>query len=42
MDAGSKNGTYLNGKRVVIPVLLRNGDQIKLGDSVWTFSIEEN
>jgi len=40
MDTGSKNGTYLNGKRVIAPTLLRNGDQIKLGESLLTFSIE--
>jgi adenylate cyclase len=40
MDTGSKNGTYLNGKRVIAPTLLRNGDRIKLGESLLTFSIE--
>jgi len=40
MDTGSKNGTYLNGKRVIAPTLLKNGDQIKLGESILTFSIE--
>ena len=40
IDTGSKNGTYLNGKRVIAPTLLRNGYQIKLGDSLLTFSIE--
>jgi adenylate cyclase len=40
MDTGSKNGTYLNGKRVIAPTLLRNGDQIKLAEHLLTFSIE--
>jgi len=40
IDTGSKNGTYLNGKRVIAPTLLKNGDQVKLGDSLLTFSIE--
>lgn len=40
MDTGSKNGTYLNGKRVITPILLKNGDQIKLGEFLFTFSIE--
>jgi len=31
MDLGSSNGTYLNGRRVTEPVLLRNQDQIEIG-----------
>jgi len=30
-DLGSRNGTYVNGERVVTPVLLRDGDRIHLG-----------
>lgn len=30
-DAGSKNGTYLNNKKVEIPTPLQKGDMIKLG-----------
>ena len=31
MDLGSANGTFLNDKKVTAPVLLTNGDQIRLG-----------
>jgi adenylate cyclase len=31
-DLGSRNGTFLNGTRVAIPVPLKDGDQISLGD----------
>ena len=33
-DLGSKNGTYLNGKRLEQPALLANGDEIWIGRSV--------
>ncbi len=36
-DAGSTNGTYLNGERILEPVQLRDGDQIKVGDVVFAF-----
>ena len=32
MDLGSRNGTLLNGRRVTVPVLLRDGDTIMIGD----------
>ena len=31
LDLGSSNGTYLNGRRITQPVLLRDGDQIEIG-----------
>jgi len=31
-DLGSRNGTFLNGTRVTIPVPLNDGDRISLGD----------
>jgi len=31
-DLGSRNGTFLNGTRVTIPVTLNDGDRISLGD----------
>lgn len=37
MDLGSSNGTYLNGRRVTEPVLLRNQDQIEIGPFRLTF-----
>ena len=36
-DQGSTNGTYLNGERLLNPVQLRDGDQIRVGDIVFTF-----
>jgi adenylate cyclase len=37
IDSGSANGTLLNDKRVLVPVPLRNGDQLLIGDHVLTF-----
>jgi len=39
IDMGSANGTYLNGKRVIVPTLLKNGDVINVGSrtNVLTF-----
>jgi adenylate cyclase len=31
LDLGSSNGTYLNGRRLTQPVLLRDQDQIEVG-----------
>jgi adenylate cyclase len=36
-DLGSRNGTFLNGTRVTIPVPLNDGDQISLGDFPISF-----
>ena len=36
-DAGSKNGTQLNGNRVTTPVPLTDGDEIRLGTIVLRF-----
>jgi adenylate cyclase len=36
-DLGSRNGTFLNGTRVTIPVPLKDGDQILLGDFPISF-----
>jgi len=36
-DVGSTNGTFLNGERLLAPSELRDGDQIKVGDVVFTF-----
>jgi adenylate cyclase len=37
VDFGSTNGTLLNGRRVIRPTLLRDGDQIRIGDESLTF-----
>ena len=39
VDLGSKNGTYLRGRRVIEPSPLKDGDQIRLGSVVITFRI---
>jgi transcriptional regulator with PAS, ATPase and Fis domain len=35
-DLGSRNGTLVNGRRIVGPVKLRPGDVFELGRSFWT------
>jgi len=40
-DHGSTNGTYLNGERLQHAVQLRDGDQIKIGDVIFTFNDPE-
>lgn len=36
-DLGSTNGTYLNDERVLSPAALRDGDQILVGDVLFSF-----
>ncbi|MDD8025385.1 MAG: SpoIIE family protein phosphatase [Acidobacteriota bacterium] len=36
-DAGSKNGTFLNGRKLGAPMLLRTGDEIRLGGARIVF-----
>ena len=36
-DQGSTNGTYLNDERLLNPAQLRDGDQVRVGDIVFTF-----
>ncbi len=36
-DAGSRNGTYVGEKRVTVPHLLENGDELVLGESRLRF-----
>lgn len=36
-DAGSRNGTYLNGARIVGPVKLKHGDRIEVGNTTVEF-----
>jgi len=36
-DMGSTNGTYLNNERLSEPMQLRDGDQIQVGDVLFTF-----
>ena len=37
LDLGSRNGTYVNGKRIKLPCLLNNGDYISLGETTIEF-----
>lgn len=37
VDLGSGNGTYLNGRRVVQPTRLRDGDQLEIGSFQLSF-----
>ncbi len=37
IDLGSGNGTYLNGRRVIQPTQLTNGDNLQVGDHVLGF-----
>ncbi|GBF78955.1 adenylate/guanylate cyclase domain-containing protein [Aphanothece sacrum] len=37
IDLGSSNGTFVNGRRVTIPVTLHNGDQITFGKTEVDF-----
>lgn len=34
-DTGSKNGTWVNDRRVLAPTRLAAGDVVKLGNTVW-------
>lgn len=36
-DLGSTNGTFLNDERLLAPIALRDGDQILVGDVLFTF-----
>jgi DNA-binding winged helix-turn-helix (wHTH) protein len=38
-DVNSKNGTFLNGKRLTTPVVLADGGEIRLGSVTLTFRV---
>lgn len=40
-DAGSKNGTFVNGRRLVSPVRLWTGDTIRLGELALAFEDQD-
>ncbi|BFM39067.1 adenylate/guanylate cyclase domain-containing protein [Synechocystis sp. LKSZ1] len=42
IDLGSRNGTFVNGRRVSIPVLLKNRDQITFGKTEAKFYASEH
>jgi pSer/pThr/pTyr-binding forkhead associated (FHA) protein len=37
LDTASRNGTYLNGSRLIRPGLLKSGDEIRLGNHTLLF-----
>jgi adenylate cyclase len=36
-DMGTRNGTFLNGKKISKPTILKNGDEIRVGSAVIEF-----
>src|SRR4030081_1544463 len=42
VDLGSSNGTHINGRRVVQPITLQEGDVIQIGEQSLTFRYEAN
>jgi pilus assembly protein CpaF len=38
-DAGSSNGTQVNGQKIKRPRVLHSGDQIRIGDEFATFEV---
>ena len=38
-DCGSKNGTFVNGKRITCATTLQENDQIKIGDITFVIKI---
>lgn len=40
-DLNSANGTYVNGNRIVDPVRLKHGDQVKLGSTLLMYGSED-
>ncbi|MBV9128294.1 MAG: FHA domain-containing protein, partial [Verrucomicrobia bacterium] len=41
MDLGSRNGTYVNDQRVVMPVTLKNGSKIRIANNEMIFEVVE-
>lgn len=40
IDVGSSNGSFVNGRRIATPQLLRDGDEIRIGSTVLRFAQE--
>jgi DNA-binding winged helix-turn-helix (wHTH) protein len=41
-DLGSKNGTYVNDRRVEAPTRIADGDQIRIGSLLFTFRLSQS
>ena len=39
-DLNTSNGTFVNGTRINEPVMLKDGDQIKIGESILKFKLD--
>jgi adenylate cyclase len=37
IDLGSRNGSFVNGRRVTVPAILRDGDEIRFGETLLIF-----
>src|SRR4051812_35627906 len=35
-DLGSTNGTFVNGSRITVVTVLKDGDEVRLGNTVWS------
>lgn len=42
VDLNSSNGTFLNGQRIVTPINLKQGDQIKVGSTLLVFNPQQH
>jgi class 3 adenylate cyclase len=42
VDFGSRNGTYLNGQRIIQPTRLRAGDRVNIGPFEFIFRLSES
>ncbi len=40
IDLGSRNGTFVNDQRVIVPITLLDGARIRIADNILTFSEE--
>ncbi|MCM8535363.1 MAG: adenylate/guanylate cyclase domain-containing protein [Lentisphaeraceae bacterium] len=40
LDTGSRNGIYLNNRRISAPMLLKDGDNLTIGDTIINFNQE--
>lgn len=40
-DLGSKNGTYVNDRRIAVPTPVVDGDQVRIGSLLFTFRLSQ-